>query len=164
MNIFIGNLDYGLDEIDVIKLFALYGDVKTIKLIRDRETGNSKGFAFIEMPKESEALRAIEHVNGREVNGKKLVVHEAKPQEEYNKEKEESKKNQRPPMRRPGSRPPYRGGGQQDRRDNRDQRPPYPPKERRDYSSGQDNRRDYPPGNFNKPRNTPKDDNKDPGQ
>lgn len=154
MNIFIGNLDYGLDEIDVIKLFALYGDVKTIKLIRDRETGNSKGFAFIEMPKESEALRAIEHVNGREVNGKKLVVHEAKPQEEYNKEKEESKKNQRPPMRRPSSRPPYRGGGQQDRRDNRDQRPPYPPKERRDY----------PPGNFNKPRNTPKDDNKDPGQ
>jgi cold-inducible RNA-binding protein len=168
MNIFIGNLDYGLDEIEVIKLFALYGDVSTIKLIRDRDTGQSKGYAFIEMPKEAEALRAIDHVNGREINGKKLVVHEAKPPEEYNKEKE-AKMQQRPPMRKPGSRPPYRGGNPE-RRDSRDQRPPYPPRERRDYPSGQEGRKDYPPsqgyrkdypsGDYNRNRQTPPGDDK----
>ncbi len=141
MNIFIGNLDYGLDEIEIIKLFAIYGDVTTIKLIRDSETGNSKGFAFIEMPKESEANRAIEHVNGREINGKKLAVHEAKPQEEYNKEKELSKKQ----FQRPGSRPPFRGGN-----DRRDQRPPYqqrPPN--KDYDPKAGFQKKYPPEDRN---------------
>jgi RNA recognition motif-containing protein len=166
MNIFVGNLDYALDEIDVIKLFALYGDVSSIKLIRDKETGKSKGYAFVEMPREGEANRALDHVNGKEVNGKKIVAHEAKPPEEYNKEKELAKQ-QKPPFNRrpPSNRPPVSRNSGYERRDtrpdtreprdfNRDNRSDNPNREPRDYNRDNRNpsrpyepreRRDYNP-------------------
>lgn len=152
MNIFVGNLDYNLDEIEVIKLFALYGDVQSIKLIRDKETGESKGYAFIEMPKESEAKRAIEHVNGREVNGKKVVAHEAKPAEEYNREKEAARKK----ASQSGYKKPYDRGSNprsKDRRspsfkgDNTLGKSSFPNRAKRDFRDApRDNsKRDFPP-------------------
>jgi len=102
MNIFVGNLDFRVDEIELIKLFALYGDINTVKLIRDRDTGKSRGFGFIDMPKESDALRAIESLNGREVHGRPIVVHESKPADELPPKKPQGGFN------RPGS--PYQGG------------------------------------------------------
>lgn len=77
MNIYIGNLDFKVDEIEVIKLFALYGDVTTVKLIRDKDTGSSKGFGFVEMPKEEDARRAIDNLNGKEVRGRNIKVNDA---------------------------------------------------------------------------------------
>jgi len=77
MNIYVGNLDFKVDEIEIIKMFALYGDVETVKLIRDKDTGRSKGFGFVEMPKDEDARRAIDHLNESEVHGRRIKVNDA---------------------------------------------------------------------------------------
>ena len=82
MNIYVGNLSYGITEEDLRALFAEFGDVSSAKLIIDRETNRSKGFGFVEMSSNDAANKAIDELNGREVSGRALRVNEARPREE----------------------------------------------------------------------------------
>ncbi len=79
MNIYIGNLNYRVRENDLKGIFEEYGTIDSLKLVKDRETGKSKGFAFAEMANDSEAKKAIEELNGAEFEGRTLVVKEANP-------------------------------------------------------------------------------------
>ena len=78
-NIFVGNLDFGATESTIRSLFEPYGSVERVNLITDRETGRSRGFAFVEMADSSEADRAITALNGMNVDGRALNVNEARP-------------------------------------------------------------------------------------
>lgn len=79
MNIYVGNLNYRLEEETLEQAFAQYGEVSSTKLITDRETGRAKGFGFIEMPNDDEAQAAIDGLNGTDMMGRTLVVNEARP-------------------------------------------------------------------------------------
>ncbi len=77
--IYVGNLSYSMDEQSLMNLFAEFGNVDTAKIIMDRDSGRSKGFAFVEMTDANEANTAIEKLNGKELSGRTLNVSEAKP-------------------------------------------------------------------------------------
>lgn len=79
MNIYVGNLNYHLKEEELREAFEAIGTVDSVKLVKDRETGRAKGFGFVEMPNEEEALAAIEKLNGAEVGDRQMVVKEARP-------------------------------------------------------------------------------------
>ena len=79
--LYVGNLAYQTTSNDLQQLFAQAGTVESAQLIEDRDTGRSKGFAFVEMSTEDEAAAAIEQFNGKEVAGRALKVNEAKPRE-----------------------------------------------------------------------------------
>ena len=79
MNIYIGNLSYKVRENDLKEVMEDYGTVESVKIIKDRDTGKSKGFAFIEMTNEADGQRAIEELNGAEYEGRTMVVKEARP-------------------------------------------------------------------------------------
>ena len=79
MNLYIGNLNYNVKESDLRNVMEEYGAVASVKLITDRETRRSKGFAFIEMPDDTEAANAIKELNGAEYVGRPMVVKEALP-------------------------------------------------------------------------------------
>ena len=79
MNIYIGNLNYRVREEDLKQVMEEYGVVDSVKIIIDRETGKSKGFAFVEMPNDAEGKRAIEELNVAEYEGRQMVVKEARP-------------------------------------------------------------------------------------
>ena len=79
MNIYIGNLPYGVDEDELMALFAEHGQVSRSTVVKDRETGQSKGFGFIEMANDDEAEAAIDKLNGHSVKGRSIKVSEAKP-------------------------------------------------------------------------------------
>ena len=98
MNIYVGNLSYEVTEEDLKKAFEAFGEVDTVKVIKDNYTGRSKGFGFVEMSAKSEAQSAIEGLNGKDLKGRNLNVNEARP---------------RPDGRRGGARPggPRHGGG-----------------------------------------------------
>ena len=81
-NIFVGNLSFGATEADVRSLFEAYGTVDRVNLITDRDTGQARGFGFVEMSVNSEADRAMTELNGREHNGRALNVNEARPKTE----------------------------------------------------------------------------------
>jgi RNA recognition motif-containing protein len=81
MNIYVGNLSYGMSEDELREAFAAYGDVSEVKILSDRETGRSRGFGFVEMPNQSEGEAAIAQLNGKEVGGRALRVNEARPRE-----------------------------------------------------------------------------------
>ena len=81
MNIYVGNLSYSLDESELREAFAAYGEVSSVKVLMDRETGRSRGFGFVEMPNQNEAEAAVTEVNGKEVGGRALRVNEARPRE-----------------------------------------------------------------------------------
>ena len=66
MNIYVGNLSYGMSEDELREAFAAYGDVSSVKILSDRETGRSRGFGFVEMPNQSEGEAAITQLNGTE--------------------------------------------------------------------------------------------------
>jgi RNA recognition motif-containing protein len=78
-NIFVGNLDFAATEASIRSLFEPYGNVEKVSLVTDRDTGRSRGFAFVEMADSAEADRAISGVNGSDLNGRALNVSEAKP-------------------------------------------------------------------------------------
>ena len=78
MNMYVGNLSYNVKESDLRQVMEEYG-VESVKLITDRETRRSKGFAFVEMPESSEASNAIKELNGAEYAGRPMVVKEALP-------------------------------------------------------------------------------------
>ena len=82
MNIFVGNLNWATTEDELEELFAPYGRVDRAEIIRERDTGRSRGFGFVEMPNASEAQAAIDGLNGMELGGRTLTVNEARPREE----------------------------------------------------------------------------------
>ena len=77
MNMYVGNLSYNVKEVDLREVMEEYGTVGSVKLIIDRDTRRSKGFAFVEMPETSEASNAIKQLNGAEYAGRPMVVKEA---------------------------------------------------------------------------------------
>ena len=79
MNIYIGNLSYNVKESDLRQVMEEYGNVGSVKLITDRETRRSKGFAFVEMEDDAAASKAISELNGAEYVGRQMVVKEALP-------------------------------------------------------------------------------------
>ena len=78
-NIFVGNLDFGATEESIRSLFAPYGAFEKVSLVTDRDTGRSRGFAFVEMTISGEADRAFEALNGENLGGRALNVNEARP-------------------------------------------------------------------------------------
>lgn len=82
MNIYIGNFSYDITGDDLKEVFGVFGHVETVKVIRDKFTGDSKGFGFVEMPNKTEAQAAILGVT--EVKGKRVTINEARPQANNN--------------------------------------------------------------------------------
>ncbi len=82
MNIYVGNLPYSLTDDTLRNVFAEFGSVSRANVITDRESGQSKGFGFVEMPEKAEANAAIEALDGKEVEGRRLKVNEARPRED----------------------------------------------------------------------------------
>lgn len=80
--LFVGNLPYTIDDSKLGQLFAEFGQVASATVITDRYSGRPKGFAFVEMSSDEEAKKAIEALNGKEIEGRKIVVNEARPREE----------------------------------------------------------------------------------
>jgi RNA recognition motif-containing protein len=78
-NIFVGNLDFNATESSIRSLFERYGQVDRVNLVTDRDTGRSRGFAFVEMSDMDQAEQAIQGLNGAEVDGRALNVNEARP-------------------------------------------------------------------------------------
>jgi len=79
MNLYVGNLAYGVTEDELRQTFAAYGEVSTVNLITDRYSGQSKGFAFVEMENNSEADTAIKALNGTPLSGRNIKVNQAQP-------------------------------------------------------------------------------------
>lgn len=79
MNIYVGNLSRQADEMAVRKLFADFGEVKSIRVIKDNVTGEARGFAFVEMPDENQGALAIRELDSKEFQNRRLKVNEAKP-------------------------------------------------------------------------------------
>ena len=82
MNIYVGNLSFDATESDIETAFGEYGDVKSVNIIKDRETGRSRGFGFVEMRDGQAGKQAIEGLNLQEIAGRALTVNEARPREE----------------------------------------------------------------------------------
>lgn len=78
-NIFVGNLSFGTTETTIRSLFESYGSVDRVNIVTDRDTGQARGFAFVEMPVDAEGNAAIDGLNGRDVDGRTLNVNEARP-------------------------------------------------------------------------------------
>ncbi len=78
-NIYVGNLAYSATEDDVRVAFEQFGAVSSVNIIMDRETGRSRGFAFVEMPNGDEARQAINELNLQEIAGRRVTVNEARP-------------------------------------------------------------------------------------
>jgi len=82
MNIYVGNLSWGLKDQDLANLFTPFGEVASAKIVMDKFTQRSKGFGFVEMPNDDQAQAAIAQLNGSEVEGRNLVVNESRPKED----------------------------------------------------------------------------------
>lgn len=92
MNIFVGNISYSTTEDDIRRMFEEYGEIDSVKIITDRDTGRSRGFGFVEMPNDDEAQSAIDALDGKELDGRALKINESRPRSD----------------RRGGGRPPRR--------------------------------------------------------
>ncbi len=82
MNIYVGNLSFEATDSDVETAFAEFGDVKSVSVIKDRDTGRSRGFAFVEMRSREAGLNAIEALDQQQIRGRDVTVNEAKPRED----------------------------------------------------------------------------------
>lgn len=100
MNIYVGNISWNMTDEDLRALFSPYGNVSSAKILRDKVSGRSKGFGFVEMESADEAQSAISGLNETDQHGRKIVVNESQPKPE----------GSRPP-RRDGGGGGYRGGG-----------------------------------------------------
>lgn len=80
--LFVGNLPYSYDSAKLEELFAVAGTVVSAKIVSDKYSGRSRGFGFVEMSTEEEAKKAIEVFNGKDVDGRPLVVNESRPREQ----------------------------------------------------------------------------------
>jgi RNA recognition motif-containing protein len=79
MNIYVGNLSFSVSEADLKEAFAAFGAVQSASIIKDKFSGESRGFGFVEMPNKEEAEKAIAALNGKDLKGRALKVNEAKP-------------------------------------------------------------------------------------
>jgi len=104
MNIYVGNLPYSATEEQLRTMFGQYGEVTSASIIKDRDTGRSKGFGFVEMSDDSSAEEAIQALNESDMNGRNIKVNQARP-------KEKRERSDR------GDRGGYRGGDRGDRGD-----------------------------------------------
>ena len=82
MNIYVGNLSYQVTDEELRATFEAFGEVSSATVIRDKFTGEAKGFGFVEMPKQAEAEAAIKKLNGKELKGRTLTVNLARPRKE----------------------------------------------------------------------------------
>jgi RNA recognition motif-containing protein len=82
MNIYVGNLSYEVTEDEVKDIFSPHGEISSLSIIKDKYSGQSKGFGFIEMPNQAEAEEAIKALNESELKGRNIKVNQAKPKEE----------------------------------------------------------------------------------
>jgi RNA recognition motif-containing protein len=82
MNIYIGNLSYEVTEEDLKQAFEVFGQVESVNIIKDKFSGRSKGFGFVEMPDKANGQSAINELNGKELKGRTLNVNEARPRSE----------------------------------------------------------------------------------
>ncbi len=82
MNIYIGNLSFDATEDQLRQAFETYGEVSSVNIIKDKYTGESRGFAFVEMSGQDEAQAAIAGLNGQEINGRSINVNEARPRQD----------------------------------------------------------------------------------
>ena len=82
MNIYVGNLSYGVSDDQLREVFEAYGTVSSAKVISDKYSGRSKGFGFVEMDDDNEAKSAVEDLDGAEIDGRAVKVNEARPREE----------------------------------------------------------------------------------
>ncbi len=90
-NLFVGNFSWNLTEEDMRDVFAPYGELESVKLIIDRMTGRSKGFGFVKFVNEEDALKALEELNEKEVDGRNIKVTVARPREERPRRDENSR-------------------------------------------------------------------------
>jgi RNA recognition motif-containing protein len=79
MNVYVGNLPWGLSEEDLREAFEAFGEVVSVKIIKDKFTGRSRGFGFVEMPNQEEGESAISALNGKDLKGREIVVNQARP-------------------------------------------------------------------------------------
>jgi RNA recognition motif-containing protein len=84
MNIYVANLHYRLNDEDLHQIFSEFGEVTSAKIIKDHETGRSRGFGFVEMANQEEGSKAMDSLNGTEIEGKQLMVNEARPKQPNN--------------------------------------------------------------------------------
>jgi len=82
MNIYVGSLSYEVTEDDLKEAFEAFGQVESVSIIKDKYSGQSKGFGFVDMPAKAEAQSAINDLNGKELKGRTLNVNEARPRTE----------------------------------------------------------------------------------
>jgi len=82
MNIYVGNLSFDVTEEDLKEAFSAFGQVESVKIIKDNYSGRSKGFGFVEMPDKNEAQSAIEGLQGKDMKGRAINVNEARPRTE----------------------------------------------------------------------------------
>ncbi len=80
MNIYVGNIAHGVTEDELREAFAAHGEVASVTLIKDKFTGEPRGFGFVEMPGKMQATTAMREMNGKEIQGRSLIVNEARPQ------------------------------------------------------------------------------------
>jgi len=80
-NIYVGNISFQTSEQDLDAAFSAYGQVDRVQIVKDRDTGQSRGFAFVEMSNNAEADKAMEALNGADMGGRTLTVNEARPRE-----------------------------------------------------------------------------------
>ena len=79
MNIYVGNLSHDVSTEDLRQAFEAYGEVSSANIIKDKYSGQSRGFGFVEMPDKAEAQTAIENLNGKDFHGRQITVDEARP-------------------------------------------------------------------------------------
>jgi RNA recognition motif-containing protein len=81
-NLFVGSLPWSVNDEQLAQIFAEAGTVESARVITERDTGRSKGFGFVEMASDDEAKKAVETLNGKEIEGRAITVNEARPREE----------------------------------------------------------------------------------
>ena len=79
MDIFVGNLDFNVTEAELKELFTSYGEVESLNIIKDKYTGNSRGFGFVKMPSNEDAQKAIDGLDGNTINNKSIKVNKSQP-------------------------------------------------------------------------------------
>jgi cold-inducible RNA-binding protein len=92
MKLYVGNLSYSTTEQELSDMFAAFGTVISAKIIMDRDTQRSKGFGFVEMESKEESEKAIKELNGKEINGRAIIVNEARQREKRDNRRSFSKK------------------------------------------------------------------------
>lgn len=95
INIFVGNLDITATEQQLRELFAIHGAVETVTVVKDRDTGEPRGIAFVEMTQPTEATAAIAALDGRDLNGRAMRVNEARPKSQRDATRDSGIRNHR---------------------------------------------------------------------